>query len=136
VGAEAYLGMTVAGFPNFFMLYGPNTNLGHNSILFMLECQVRYVMECIQALASRRLKSLDVRPQAMHTYNAWLNGILETSVWARTDKSWYKRADGRITNNWSGTTAAYWWRTRRADLRAYRLTTRAATARAAIAKVA
>ncbi len=135
-GAEAYLGISVAGFPNFFMLYGPNTNLGHNSILFMLECQVRYVIECIQALASRRLKSLDVRPQAMQAYNAWLNRLLDTSVWARTGKSWYKRADGRITNNWSGTTVEYWWRTRRVDWTAYREEQRAAVAETPIAKVA
>ena len=118
------------------MLYGPNTNLGHNSILFMLECQVRYVIECIQALASRRLKSLDVRPQAMQAYNAWLNRLLDTSVWARTGKSWYKRADGRITNNWSGTTVEYWWRTRRVDWTAYREEQRAAVAETPIAKVA
>jgi hypothetical protein len=135
-GAEAYLGINVAGFPNFFMLYGPNTNLGHNSIIFMLECQVRYVMDCIRTLVARDLASLDVRPDAMAAYNARLQAVLERTVWARTGKSWYKRADGRITNNWSGTTAAYWWRTRRADLRAYRLTARAAAARAAIAKVA
>ncbi len=135
-GAEAYLGLTVAGFPNFFMLYGPNTNLGHNSILFMIECQVRYVMECVQALASRRLKSLDVRPQAMRAYNEWLNGILEATVWARTGKSWYKRADGRITNNWSGTTVEYWWRTRHVDWRAYREEPRAAESASPIAKVA
>jgi cation diffusion facilitator CzcD-associated flavoprotein CzcO len=135
-GAEAYLGLTVAGFPNFFMLYGPNTNLGHNSILFMLECQVRYVMECIQTLASRRLKYLDVRPQAMRAYNAWLNGLLERSVWARTGKSWYKRADGRITNNWSGTTVEYWWRTRRVDWTAYREEPRVAQSQPPIAKVA
>jgi cation diffusion facilitator CzcD-associated flavoprotein CzcO len=135
-GAEAYLGVATAGFPNFFMLYGPNTNLGHNSILFMLECQVHYVMQCIRALASRDLEYLDVRPEAMRTYNAWLQDILERSVWARTGKSWYKRADGRITNNWSGTTIEYWWRTRRVDFDAYRAERRGVEAPARIANVA
>jgi len=46
-GAQAYLGITVSGFPNFFMAYGPNTNLGHNSIIFMIECQTRYILQCI-----------------------------------------------------------------------------------------
>jgi cation diffusion facilitator CzcD-associated flavoprotein CzcO len=135
-GAEAYLGINVARFPNFFMLYGPNTNLGHNSIIFMIECQVRYVMDCIRTLVARDLASIDVRSDAMAAYNARLQAVLERTVWAKTGKSWYKRADGRITNNWSGTTAAYWWRTRRADLRAYRLTARPAASRATIAKVA
>jgi len=52
-GAEAYLGLSVPGFPNFFMMYGPNTNLGHNSIIFMIECQTRYILDCAKrALAA------------------------------------------------------------------------------------
>jgi cation diffusion facilitator CzcD-associated flavoprotein CzcO len=135
-GAEAYLGITVAGFPNLFMLYGPNTNLGHNSIIFMIECQVGYVMDCLRALAERDLAWIDVRPEVQRDYNAELQGVLARSVWARTGKSWYKRADGRITNNWSGTTAYYWWRTRRADLTAYRQQARAKSGEGAVAKVA
>ncbi|PYM92081.1 MAG: 4-hydroxyacetophenone monooxygenase [Candidatus Rokuibacteriota bacterium] len=118
-GAEAYLGISVAGFPNLFILYGPNTNLGHNSILFMIECQVRYVMDCIRALAKGELASIDVRAEVMRAYNDRLHGVLDRSVWAKTDTTWYKRADGRITNNWSGTTVSYWWRTRRANLADY-----------------
>ena len=56
-GAEAHLGITVAGFPNFFMMYGPNTNLGHNSIIFMIECQVGYALQCIQALREQRARA-------------------------------------------------------------------------------
>jgi len=135
-GAEAYLGVSVAGFPNFFMLYGPNTNLGHNSIIFMIECQVRYIMDCLRALAERDLAWLDVRTDVMRSYNERLQAILARSVWAKVGKSWYKRADGRITNNWSGSTVEYWWRTRRADLRLYRLGARARETDAAVAKVA
>jgi cation diffusion facilitator CzcD-associated flavoprotein CzcO len=135
-GAEAYLGLTVAGFPNFFMLYGPNTNLGHNSIIFMLECQVHYVMACLRALEARGLGYLDLRPEAMRAYNAELQAALARSVWAETDHSWYKRADGRITNNWSGSTIAYWWRTRRVRLDHYVQAARAQEARAAVARVA
>jgi hypothetical protein len=96
--------MTVAGFPNFFMLYGPNTNLGHNSIIFMLECQMGYILQCIQTLAARDLKYMDVRRDVMLAYNKKLQELLARSVWAQTGPSWYKRADGRITNNWSGPT--------------------------------
>jgi cation diffusion facilitator CzcD-associated flavoprotein CzcO len=135
-GAEAYLGLAVAGFPNFFMLYGPNTNLGHNSIIFMLECQVNYVVRCVQALAARHLTSIEIRPEVVRAYNAELQSVLRRSVWAQTDHSWYKRADGRITNNWSGTTVAYWWRTRRPVLDHYRLVRRAAVREATVSKVA
>jgi len=137
-GAEAYLGITIAGFPNFFMLYGPNTNLGHNSIIFMIECQVAYVMSCLRAIAEHRLAWIDLRPEVMSRYNQRLQAILERTVWARTDHSWYKRADGRITNNWSGTTIEYWWKTRRADLSVYQQQPMTTQARAAtpVAEVA
>jgi len=135
-GAEAYLGLAVAGFPNFFMLYGPNTNLGHNSIIFMLECQVNYVVQCVRALAERDLTSMEVRPEVVRAYNAELQSVLRRSVWAKTDHSWYKRADGRITNNWSGTTLAYWWRTRRPALDHYRMIRREDVRVAAVSKVA
>jgi len=135
-GAEAYLGITVGGFPNFFMLYGPNTNLGHNSIIFMLECQVAYVMGCLRAMDARDLAWIDVRPEVMRAYNEQLQERLRRTVWAATDHSWYKLAGGRITNNWSGSTAAYWWHTRRADLGAYRQVKRVAATEPAVAKVA
>jgi len=119
-GAQAYLGMTVSGFPNFFMMYGPNTNLGHNSILFMIECQARYIVACARHLRKHGLLALDVRPEAMAADNARLRQELAQTVWAQTDHSWYKRADGTITNNWAGTTTRYWWRTRKPDFSAYR----------------
>ena len=119
-GARAYLGITVAGFPNLFMTYGPNTNLGHNSILFMIECQTRYIIECIQAIASRGLKYLDLRQDVMDAYNDQIQEELGRTVWAATGKSWYKTEAGLITNNWSGSTTRYWWKTRRADLGLYR----------------
>ena len=114
-GASAYLGMTVAGFPNLFVMYGPNTNLGHNSILFMIECQSRYILDCIRALQERRLASVEVKPEAMRAFDRALQEELGRTVWARTGSSWYKNQAGRITNNWSGTTTRYWWRTRRVD---------------------
>jgi cation diffusion facilitator CzcD-associated flavoprotein CzcO len=135
-GAEAYLGIVVAGFPNFFMIYGPNTNLGHNSILFMIECQVNYVMDCLRALEERDLASIDLRADVMRRFNQRLRAVLDRTVWARTGKSWYKRADGRITNNWSGTTLEYWWRTRRVDLGLFHQKVRASDREVAIARVA
>ncbi|NNL64620.1 MAG: NAD(P)/FAD-dependent oxidoreductase, partial [Myxococcales bacterium] len=119
-GAEAYLGLTVSGFPNLFMMYGPNTNLGHNSIIFMIECQANYILRCVQRLREKRLRYLEVRPETMKAFNRRLHEDLARTAWARTEKSWYKTATGKITNNWSGTTTEYWWRTRRPDFSAYR----------------
>ncbi len=112
-GAEAHLGMTVAGFPNLFLLYGPNTNLGHNSIVFMLERQIGYVLTCIRTLVEDRVAWLDVRPEAQQRSNRRLVRELDRTVWAASCHSWYKTASGRITNNWSGPSARYWLRTAR-----------------------
>ena len=120
-GAEAYLGITVAGFPNLFLMYGPNTNLGHNSILFMIECQTRYILQCIERLRRGDADWLDLRPEVLNAWSAKIQSELRDTVWAQTDHSWYKNAAGRITNNWSGTTTRYWWATRKADLADYRL---------------
>ena len=122
-GAHAYLGITVSGFPNFFMAYGPNTNLGHNSIIFMIECQTRYILQCIERLREGDLAYLDLRPDVEADFNAKIQSELRRTVWAETDHSWYKDEAGRITNNWSGTTTRYWWKTRRLDLGCYRQVT-------------
>ncbi len=120
-GAKAYYGISCAGFPNFFMMYGPNTNLGHNSIIFMIECQTTYIMDCIRAIRERGLEYIDLRREVMDAYNEMLDAELEKTVWAQTGKTWYKNEAGKITNNWSGSTARYWWHTRKADLSDYRI---------------
>lgn len=110
-GAEAHLGITVAGFPNLFLLYGPNTNLGHNSIVFMLERQVAYALTWIRRLVEDRSTSIAVRPDVQAHSNAGVQRALAGSVWAEACSSWYKTASGKITNNWPGPTVQYWWRT-------------------------
>jgi cation diffusion facilitator CzcD-associated flavoprotein CzcO len=117
-GAEAHRGVAVAGFPNMFVLYGPNTNLGHNSIIFMSERQMDYVMPLIDMLLRRDLKFIDVRPEAQAAYNRELQAKLATTVWAANCGSWYKH-DGKITNNWSGSTIEFWRQMRRVDLDSY-----------------
>jgi cation diffusion facilitator CzcD-associated flavoprotein CzcO len=119
-GAHAYYGLTVSGFPNFFMLYGPNTNLGHNSIIFMMEAQMRYVLSALDALESGGLRYLDLRRDVMDAFNAELQAALRETAWAAAGASWYKDAAGRITNNWPWSTLWYWWKTRRIVLDEYR----------------
>ena len=106
-GARAYLGVAVSGFPNFFMLYGPNTNLGHNSILVMIEAQVGYVPDAMGKMRARGVRRLDVRRPVMDAYNRRLQQDLAKSVWSTIDASWYKTADGTITNNWPHSTIRY-----------------------------
>ena len=132
-GAHAYRGITVAGFPNFFMMYGPNTNLGHNSIIFMLESQTRYILGGIRTLIARNLRYLDVDPEVMRAYDERVQAELADTVWAATGKSWYKTDAGRITNNWSGSTLRYWWTTRRFDCEHYRAQPREGAVRGAAA---
>jgi cation diffusion facilitator CzcD-associated flavoprotein CzcO len=124
-GAEAYLGIAVAGFPNLFLLYGPNTNLGHNSIIFMIECQVDYVLKCLahleQAAERGERPTLEVRPEAMRLYNERLQRDLQQTAWGEGCTSWYKTAAGKVTNNWSGFTVQYRWKTRRPDFSAFEL---------------
>jgi cation diffusion facilitator CzcD-associated flavoprotein CzcO len=105
---EAYLGITVAQFPNFFVLYGPNTNLGHNSITFMLERQVEYVLQVLKAMESRSLAAVEVRQSAQERVNRQLQQELAHTTWADPHcRSWYKNESGVITQNWSSHTRDY-----------------------------
>lgn len=111
-GAAAYLGMAVPGNPNFFMMYGPNTNLGHNSIIFMIECQANHILRCLRPVLARG-GAIEVTRAAMARYQARLERDLTRTVWVEDCRSWYKTASGKVVNNWSGFTLQYWWRTRR-----------------------
>jgi cation diffusion facilitator CzcD-associated flavoprotein CzcO len=111
-GAEAYLGITHTGYPNFFMMYGPNTNLGHNSIVLMIEAQTRYILSCLNALDARSAKWLDVKSDVQQQFNEVLQQRLQESSWAAVDTSWYKNERGKITNNWAGRTTEYRRRTK------------------------
>ena len=104
---QAYKGVAVSGFPNLFLLYGPNTNLGHNSIIFMVERQSEYVGRQVARLLKEDLRTLEVRQQAQARFNARIQKDLARTVWAEDCPSWYKTSDGRITNNWSGLASAF-----------------------------
>jgi cation diffusion facilitator CzcD-associated flavoprotein CzcO len=107
-GPEAYLGITTAGFPNMFMTYGPNTNLGHNSITFMIERQTEYIVKAMEGLSARGLRAMDVRRDVQDAFNAELQDKLAKTSWADPAAgSWYKNAKGKITQNWSGSCEDY-----------------------------
>ncbi|WGY70153.1 alpha/beta hydrolase fold domain-containing protein [Burkholderia cepacia] len=120
-GAQAYLGLTVPGFPNFFMLYGPNTNLGHNSIVYMLESQIAHVMRCVRAMRRDGAREIDVDARRYRRFNAHVQQRLAGSVWSGC-KSWYVDASGHNSTNWPGFTLTYRWITRFTGMAAYRFT--------------
>lgn len=119
-GARAYLGMTVPGFPNMFVLYGPNTNLGGGSVIYMLESQARYIRKALRHIMAVPGRYLDVRADAEARWDREVQHRLERSVWTRCS-SWYRNAYGRVVSNWPGRTHEYRRRTRRFDLRNYRV---------------
>ncbi len=105
-GAEAHLGITVAGFPSMYLLYGPNTNLGVGSIVEMIEAQVRYVSEALKATAAAGAP-LDLRPEVQRWSGELVQDRLRESVWVACD-SWYRQdGEGRVVNNWPGFMAEY-----------------------------
>ncbi len=121
-GMSAHRGTTVAGFPNLFMLLGPNTALGHSSQTVMIEAQVRYVVDCLKQVEKRGLASIEVRQEAQDAYNRRLDEHLEGTVWMSGGcRSWYLDANGRNTSIFP----TYTWRfrrgTKRLDLSEYQL---------------
>ena len=119
--AQAYLGMTVPGFPNFFFLYGPNTNLVINgSILIMVECQVRYAVEAIGRLLRGGHRTMSCRRDVHERYGREMQEGNARMVWGVADvPTWYRNAHRRVTQNWPFDLYTYWSRTREPDLADY-----------------
>lgn len=111
-GARAYLGMAVPGFPNLFIMYGPNTNLGFGSIIYMIESQARYIRQAVEHVGQQDAGYLNVRSEVADNYDRKLQARLRRSVWTFCS-NWYRVESGRITNNWPGTVSAYRLATRR-----------------------
>mgnify|MGYP000184202022 CR=1 FL=1 len=117
-----YLGITVSGFPNLYLLMGPNTGLGHNSMIFMIEAQVRYAIQCINTVRRHKLLGMDVRPARQDEFQEELHARLQDTVWQSGGcRSWYQAADGRNPVLWPGFTFEYWLKTRKVDLSDYSL---------------
>ena len=121
-GPQAYLGITTSGFPNLFMLYGPNTNQG--SIIYMIECQVAYLVRQVQRLDAEGLVWLDIKPDVQAAYNDELQAELERfDVWKHDCNHYYRAPSGRIVTQFPGDMANYRERTTQADPDAYRVGT-------------
>jgi cation diffusion facilitator CzcD-associated flavoprotein CzcO len=114
-GAATHLGIAVAGFPNLFLLAGPNTGLGHNSIVFMIEAQLHWILGALRHRASRGLAAVEVRADVQAASYAQVQERMQDTVWLSGCDSWYRSADGRIDTLWPGFSLDYWRRTRRFD---------------------
>ncbi|MDT5180383.1 MAG: cyclohexanone monooxygenase [Mycobacterium sp.] len=112
-GAYAYLGMTVPGFPNFFMLYGPNTNVGSNSVIFMLEAQAHYVVRALTYLRRRRKSYVAVRAQTMADFIARIDEWMDGTVWTTRCNSYFRAPNGRVVTQWPRSARDFWTMTRR-----------------------
>ncbi|MFG5862423.1 flavin-containing monooxygenase [Metapseudomonas sp. CR1201] len=120
-GPEAYKGTLTAGFPNLFFLMGPNTGLGHNSMVYMIESQIHYVLGALDLLDARRLRSLEVKRDVQDKFNGKLQGSLGNTVWnAGGCMSWYLHpVSGRNCTVWPGFTWRFRLLTRNFDPAAY-----------------
>ena len=121
--ARAYLGITIPNFPNFFCLYGPNTNIVVNgSIVYFSECEVRYTMACLRLLLEGGHRALDCRPSVHDDYNVRIDRGNRAMAWGVSGvNSWYKSDSGRVAQNWPFSLLEYWQQTRTANPGDYEL---------------
>ncbi|MBU3749509.1 MAG: NAD(P)/FAD-dependent oxidoreductase [Mycobacterium sp.] len=120
-GAEAYLGLSVPGFPNLFMVYGPNTGHGTGSAIDMLEAQAEHIADAVRLLADGRAEQLEVRREVFDAFRREIAERMADTVWASGCGSWYRNDAGRVTITWPGQPAEYQRRARRLSAADYEL---------------
>ncbi|KAF9356930.1 hypothetical protein BGX26_004521 [Mortierella sp. AD094] len=108
-----YYGMTTPVTPNFFFLLGPNTTLGHNSVLHMIEAQVEYAIKVLSFMMEKDLVSVQVTEEACKEFMDEVNEKMKDMVWSHGCKSWYQNKEGKVTALWWGPVVTYWWRLRK-----------------------
>ena len=115
--ARAYLGVAIPGFPNFFCLYGPNTNIVINgSIIYFSECGVRYILDLLKLLLAQKASSLEIRADVHDAFNERVDAENAGMAWGWSSvSSWYKNDVGRVSQNWPFTLLEYWQRTKEAE---------------------
>jgi cation diffusion facilitator CzcD-associated flavoprotein CzcO len=124
VGRQCYKGATIANFPNMFLMVGPNTGLGHNSMIFMIESQVNYLVDAVKTMKRRRLRSIEVRAEAQEDFRLLLRDKLSASVWNTGGcSSWYLDKHGANTTLWPGFSFEFRRITKKFDVDAYHVST-------------
>ena len=120
-GIQAHRGTMIAGFPNLFFLLGPNTGLGHNSVVFMIECQIRLALDAMRTVRAANQAAIVPTERAQSGYNRELQDRLGNAVWSRSCKSWYVDAHGRNITLWPDSTWRFAAATRRLRAGEYEL---------------
>jgi cyclohexanone monooxygenase len=115
----AYLGTTAHGFPNLFVLSGPNTGIGHTSLVYMIESQIAYVLDAMDTMTRRDIGAVDVRHEVHSAFFEEMQRATTGTVWASGCNSWYLDRYGRNATLWPGFTFQFRRRTRRFDLANY-----------------
>ena len=117
---NAYKGITYPGYPNVFFLLGPGTGLGHNSVVYMIECQVAYAVDAIRNMIKTNVKSVNVKKQVSDEYQEWLQECMKNKVFNSPNcLSWYKNKRGINYTLWPSHLTHYWWTTRKFDIENY-----------------
>ncbi|WP_179999519.1 NAD(P)/FAD-dependent oxidoreductase [Acinetobacter sp. YH12239] len=119
-GAESYYGISTKGFPNLFQLLGPNTVLGHNSVIFMIESQVNYILQLIEAVEKSKTKAIVVKDVVQEEFNRKIQEKFAGTVWQSGCVSWYQQEGGKNFSLWPSYTWKYWLETKNANLADYR----------------
>lgn len=119
-GAESYYGISTKGFPNLFQLLGPNTVLGHNSVIFMIESQVNYILQLIEMAQKTQSQAIVVKADIQDQFNHHLQSQFTDTIWQSGCVSWYQQADGKNFSLWPSYTWKYWLKTRKANPADYR----------------
>jgi cation diffusion facilitator CzcD-associated flavoprotein CzcO len=119
---RAYLGVTVPGFPNLFLIYGPNTNGGTGSVIFTIEAGVGHVLAALDALDHAGARTIEVRREAAEAFDRELRAALAGTVWHSGCTNWYVDENGHDPNQWPWLFTTYRRRTARLEPAAYTLT--------------
>ena len=123
VGQQAYKGAAVTGFPNMLFVIGPNTGLGHSSMVFMIESQLNYLASALRTMRERGVATFEVRPEVQRAYNERLQRRMQRTIWQTGGcASWYLDKHGNNTTLWPSFTFVFRQITRRFDAEAYHLT--------------
>ena len=120
-GAESYYGVTTKGFPNLFQLLGPNTVLGHNSVIFMIESQINYILQLIQLVNKTKTQAIVVRENVQNQFNDAVQKKMQGTVWQSGCVSWYQQDGGKNFALWPTYTWKYWLETRKINPSDYQL---------------
>jgi cation diffusion facilitator CzcD-associated flavoprotein CzcO len=118
-GPEAYLGTAVSDFPNMFFIIGPNTGLGHSSMIIMIEAQVKYILSCITEMGRRSALQMNVKQTVQISYNEEIQQRLTGTVWNSGCVSWYRTSTGKNTSLWPGHTFEFMSRTSKVNVADY-----------------